>query len=254
MRSCRGIAAKQCVITGADCWSARPDGASRGLISGALFKVTRESADLTQQDLADALGVDKSTVQGWETGRRPLTSARAGTLVAHPVRAARPRRRPAARRLPRHRRRSRLPARPAPRRRRRPPPVRLPGVAAAAVRPARLAAQPEPAPRGRRSPPPSSPRTGHHRPDADRRTTVAGCWRTSAAPPRTRPRRPTASPRYAARSPTWPRSTAHRPPPDGWPTSAPPSPEPTPAAGSHPAGPKPARSPSPSAAKATPTP
>lgn len=59
------------------------DGASRGLISGALLKVTRESADLTQQDLAEALAVDKSTVQGWETGRRPLTSARAGTLVAH---------------------------------------------------------------------------------------------------------------------------------------------------------------------------
>ena len=57
------------------------DGASRGLISGALFKVARESADLTQQDLADALGADKSTVQGWETGRRPLTSARTGTAV-----------------------------------------------------------------------------------------------------------------------------------------------------------------------------
>ena len=59
------------------------DGAARGLISGALLKVTRESADLTQQDLAEALGVDKTTVQGWETGRRPLTSARAGTLVSH---------------------------------------------------------------------------------------------------------------------------------------------------------------------------
>ena len=56
---------------------------SRGLISGALLKVTRESADLTQQELADALAVDKTTVQAWESGRRPLTSARAGTLVAH---------------------------------------------------------------------------------------------------------------------------------------------------------------------------
>jgi len=61
----------------------KPDGTSRGLISGALFKVARESADLTQQDLAGALGVDKTTVQAWEAGRRPLTSARAGTLVAH---------------------------------------------------------------------------------------------------------------------------------------------------------------------------
>jgi transcriptional regulator with XRE-family HTH domain len=58
------------------------DGSSRGLISGALFKVTRESADLTQQDLADALALDKSTVQAWEAGRRPLTSARTGTVVS----------------------------------------------------------------------------------------------------------------------------------------------------------------------------
>ena len=58
------------------------DSGSRGLITGALFKVARESAGLTQQDLADALGADKTTVQGWETGRRPLTSARAGNVVA----------------------------------------------------------------------------------------------------------------------------------------------------------------------------
>jgi transcriptional regulator with XRE-family HTH domain len=58
------------------------DGSSRGLITGALFKVARESTGLTQQDLADALDVDKTTVQAWETGRRPLTSARAGTLVS----------------------------------------------------------------------------------------------------------------------------------------------------------------------------
>jgi transcriptional regulator with XRE-family HTH domain len=58
------------------------DGASRGLITGALFKAARESADLTQQDLADAFTADKTTVQAWETGRRPLTSARAGTLVS----------------------------------------------------------------------------------------------------------------------------------------------------------------------------
>jgi transcriptional regulator with XRE-family HTH domain len=60
----------------------RPDSGSRGLITGALFKVARESAGLTQQDLAEALGADKTTVQGWETGRRPLTSARAGNLIA----------------------------------------------------------------------------------------------------------------------------------------------------------------------------
>lgn len=58
------------------------DSGSRGLITGALFKVTRESARLTQQDLAEALGADKTTIQGWETGRRPLTSARTGNVVA----------------------------------------------------------------------------------------------------------------------------------------------------------------------------
>jgi len=58
------------------------DGTSRGLISGALFKVSRESADLTQQELANALSVDKTTVQAWESGRRPLTSARTGTFVS----------------------------------------------------------------------------------------------------------------------------------------------------------------------------
>ena len=40
----------------------------------------RGSAPL--QDLAEALGADKTTVQGWETGRRPLTSARAGNVIA----------------------------------------------------------------------------------------------------------------------------------------------------------------------------
>ena len=58
------------------------DGASRGLITGALFKVARESADLTQQELADAVSADKTTVQAWETGRRPLTSARTDRFAA----------------------------------------------------------------------------------------------------------------------------------------------------------------------------
>ncbi|MFD7429391.1 helix-turn-helix domain-containing protein [Streptomyces sp. NPDC059818] len=36
----------------------------------------------TQDELAEALGVDKTTVQGWESGRRPLTSTQAGNLRA----------------------------------------------------------------------------------------------------------------------------------------------------------------------------
>ena len=49
-----------------------------GLISGYVFKLTRESMGLTQEALAELLGVDKNTIQGWETGRRCL----AGTQTA----------------------------------------------------------------------------------------------------------------------------------------------------------------------------
>ncbi|MFD7906938.1 helix-turn-helix domain-containing protein [Kitasatospora sp. NPDC059747] len=52
-----------------------------GVISGFLFKVIREQIPKTQDELAMDLGVDKSTVQGWESGRRPLSSTRAGNLV-----------------------------------------------------------------------------------------------------------------------------------------------------------------------------
>ncbi|WP_329585492.1 XRE family transcriptional regulator [Kitasatospora sp. NBC_01250] len=52
------------------------------MISGFLFKVIREQIPRTQDELAVDLGIDKSTVQGWESGRRPLSSTRAGNLVA----------------------------------------------------------------------------------------------------------------------------------------------------------------------------
>ncbi|MFD7827685.1 helix-turn-helix domain-containing protein [Kitasatospora sp. NPDC059803] len=52
-----------------------------GVISGFLFKVIREQIPRTQDELAVDLGIDKSTVQGWESGRRPLSSTRAGNLV-----------------------------------------------------------------------------------------------------------------------------------------------------------------------------
>jgi len=60
----------------------RPDGRPRqGLITGHLFKLIRESAGLTQETLAEHLGVDANTVQGWESGRRSLTGTRVATLV-----------------------------------------------------------------------------------------------------------------------------------------------------------------------------
>ena len=60
----------------------RPNGRPRqGLITGYLFKLIREYAGLTQETLAEHLGVDANTVQGWESGRRSLTGTRVATLV-----------------------------------------------------------------------------------------------------------------------------------------------------------------------------
>lgn len=47
-----------------------------GVVSGYLLKLLRESIDKTQAQLAEALEVDLATVQGWESGRRPLTATR----------------------------------------------------------------------------------------------------------------------------------------------------------------------------------
>ncbi|MGH4008502.1 MAG: helix-turn-helix domain-containing protein [Pseudonocardiaceae bacterium] len=52
-----------------------------GAVSGFLLKLMRESAELTQVQLAEQLGVDVASVQGWESGRRPLASLRAADLV-----------------------------------------------------------------------------------------------------------------------------------------------------------------------------
>ncbi|WP_345036018.1 helix-turn-helix transcriptional regulator [Streptomyces sannanensis] len=51
-----------------------------GTVTGHLFKVIRERIPRTQQELAEALSVDKATIQGWESGRRPLTATQAGKL------------------------------------------------------------------------------------------------------------------------------------------------------------------------------
>ncbi len=52
-----------------------------GAVSGFLLKLIRESAGLTQVQLAETLGLDVASVQGWESGRRPLTALRAADLV-----------------------------------------------------------------------------------------------------------------------------------------------------------------------------
>ena len=51
------------------------------VISGYVLKLARESLGLPQERLAEYLNVDKNTIQGWETGRRPLTNTRVGKLL-----------------------------------------------------------------------------------------------------------------------------------------------------------------------------
>jgi len=52
-----------------------------GVITGYVFKLIRESLGLTQEALAERLGLDKNTIQGWESGRRSLASTRVGDLL-----------------------------------------------------------------------------------------------------------------------------------------------------------------------------
>ncbi|QRP48019.1 helix-turn-helix transcriptional regulator [Amycolatopsis sp. FDAARGOS 1241] len=54
---------------------------STGIVTGYVLKLARQSAGLTQERLAERLAVDGSTVQGWESGRRPLSAMPAGDFV-----------------------------------------------------------------------------------------------------------------------------------------------------------------------------
>ncbi|MFI5527035.1 helix-turn-helix domain-containing protein [Kitasatospora sp. NPDC051853] len=51
-----------------------------GTVSGHLFKEIRERTGTSQDRFSQALGIDKSTLQGWESGRRSLNAVRAGSL------------------------------------------------------------------------------------------------------------------------------------------------------------------------------
>ncbi|GLZ39685.1 hypothetical protein Acsp05_33090 [Actinokineospora sp. NBRC 105648] len=50
-------------------------------MSGFVLKLARQSTGLTQEALAERLTVDVTTVQGWESGRRPLAAVPAGEFV-----------------------------------------------------------------------------------------------------------------------------------------------------------------------------
>jgi transcriptional regulator with XRE-family HTH domain len=52
-----------------------------GVVSGFVLKLARQSTGLTQEALAAAIGVDVTTVQGWESGRRPLSAVSAGEFL-----------------------------------------------------------------------------------------------------------------------------------------------------------------------------
>ncbi|XVS65577.1 helix-turn-helix domain-containing protein [Actinosynnema sp. CA-299493] len=58
-------------------------------MAGFVLKLGRQAAGLTQERLAELLGVDPSTVQGWESGRRPLAAVGAGELVKLSARLSR---------------------------------------------------------------------------------------------------------------------------------------------------------------------
>jgi hypothetical protein len=51
---------------------------SVGIVSGYLLRLARESIPRTQDGLAEDLRIDLGTLQGWESGRRPLPHVRAG--------------------------------------------------------------------------------------------------------------------------------------------------------------------------------
>ncbi|MFJ2814323.1 helix-turn-helix domain-containing protein [Streptomyces sp. NPDC087294] len=53
-----------------------------GAIAGYVLRLARESIPFTQAGFAEACGKDFTTVQGWETGRRPLANMRANDLLA----------------------------------------------------------------------------------------------------------------------------------------------------------------------------
>jgi hypothetical protein len=55
--------------------------ATSGGIAGFVLRVARECTDRTQAGMAEEMGVDLATWQGWETGRRPLANVKAGTLL-----------------------------------------------------------------------------------------------------------------------------------------------------------------------------
>jgi len=54
--------------------------AHRGSVAGSVLRAAREGACLSAEDLAGCLGVDPETINGWESGREPLSHTKHATL------------------------------------------------------------------------------------------------------------------------------------------------------------------------------
>ena len=52
-----------------------------GVIAGYVLKLARQAVGLTQDRLAEVLRVDVTTIQGWESGRRPVSAMATGEFV-----------------------------------------------------------------------------------------------------------------------------------------------------------------------------
>lgn len=64
--------------------AARPparERAATGTTAGFVLRIARESANTTQAGIAETMGVNLDTWQGWETGRRPISHMKAGALL-----------------------------------------------------------------------------------------------------------------------------------------------------------------------------
>ncbi|WP_052746007.1 helix-turn-helix domain-containing protein [Allosalinactinospora lopnorensis] len=73
--------AKRRTLTTSQSGQPKVEGDREGRIAGYVLKIIRQAASLTQEEFAHRLGVDVTTVQGWESGRRPLMAVSAGTYL-----------------------------------------------------------------------------------------------------------------------------------------------------------------------------
>ncbi|WP_435107366.1 helix-turn-helix domain-containing protein [Nocardiopsis synnemataformans] len=72
---------RSATLTGSQSSTPRVDSDREGRVSGYVLKTIRQAVGLTQEQLAERTRVDVSTLQGWESGRRPLMAVPAGSYL-----------------------------------------------------------------------------------------------------------------------------------------------------------------------------